>query len=129
MPVRFAVPLLGFLASTASIATYNSRSTTLQVLRTALDEIRTTVEITEPVTVPNIEEVALDSVVGATLTEIKASLGVPDSCGGAATCHFASEWQYQFFRLPAGWRGGGFSLLLMFDSAGKCTGGEWIGSR
>ena len=77
------------------------------------------------------EPIDVEGLLGVSRTEIANVLGNPSSCDQATTetCNSQSQWQYLFFYLPPGWRGGGPELWLTFNSAGEVEKAEWRHSR
>ena len=43
-------------------------------------------------------------------------------------CASSDDWMISFYRLPAGWDGGGRELQLRFE-AGRCVGATWLHSQ
>jgi len=82
------------------------------------------VEIPQPV--PDV-----DSLIGSDRSTIEHSLGRPDSppqgCPPQSCPPGVAVWE--FFKLPAGWRGGGPELHLTIDPSDRCTSATWRYSR
>ena len=94
-------------------------------LRQEHDRIRSA-NSTRPVGLSTTPDVS--SLVGKRRSDILVGLGEPDACpahdhGG---CAAVGEWLYLFYKLPAGWRGGGPELHLNFDAAQRCLRAEWV---
>lgn len=107
-----------WISSMACVSSLGADTDVLVTLQQELRVIRAS-KSDQPIQIRPVPNV--DSLAGRKVSDVLATLGDPDTVG--------EEIVYLFFRLPAGWRGGGPELVLRKSSDGKIEGAHWRSSR
>jgi hypothetical protein len=127
---RFIWPVLvGSAVGSTCVLAQDKQSEVLDYLSQALREIRAADTLSEPLDPTNFERPAAGTLLGASRDLVWTALGKPDNCANSQECAETREWIYDFVRFPPGWRGGGWSLVLSFESGDACTSASWALSR
>ena len=132
-----ALVCLLMIASGHSMASPpHARNALLDALGSQLITIRASVRVADP----SIPRPGLTPLIGARRSDISASLGAPDFCGGAPAdkCIDVRKWEFFYFKAPPRISnhgataaievtgGGGWSLVLGFDAGGVVNKAQWV---
>lgn len=112
-----------------SVLCEEERNEFFRMLRSSLNEVRSGEVLNEPVYPTDFDPPEPKVIIGASRKEIYESLGLPNNCIEFKDCEHLTNWYYDFFKMPPAFRGGGYTLEIVFDKNNYCASSKWIGNR